>query len=225
MRTLARAAAGWFVVVLMSVPAAAQDVAPPSVVQAAGRALPAFLRGVQESRLPELGFPSRQAAETAVAGVAFQVHTIDPQRLLGADASVGVTDMAVATPQWQLLVMSGGEALATVTVAPIDGRWRGVAVGASGLASQLHDLVMRWPASQGYACRLVRVYQATSDIVGVWQAGRLRGVVPLASSRAALGLAPAFDPQDLHDGRELAAALRPLVSRGLRGSALRGGGR
>ncbi len=215
MRSLRHVVAVGLMLAVPALPAQAQDAPGAAIVRAGARALPEFLRPIQETHLPQFGFPSRDAADAAELGVAFQVHTVDPRRLIAAEASVGLTDLAVATPQWQLVVMSHGRARAVMTVAPLDGRWRGVAIGASGLAAQLHDLVERWPAARGYRCRLIRVYQAASDAVEVRQDGRLQGVVPLASSRAALGLTPAFDPQDLRDTRDMAAALRPLVAAGL----------
>jgi hypothetical protein len=186
--------------------------APPSEVLAAAEAgLPRFVRGLTDRSLAQFGFQSRAEAASPRVSQGFRIYTVDPADVLETPAAAGIDSLAVPTDLWQFLVTAGERTATLLTVGRVDGRWTAVSLGAAGLAGQLDGVLRAWPASAGYDCRVIRVYQAASDFVEISRGGLIAGVVPLTSARVALGLAPAFDPADLRDSRAVVEAIRPAV--------------
>jgi hypothetical protein len=188
---------------------------PAAVVSAARSGLAAFLSAGDRQGLMRLGFRRESEIDQAMLGEGFQVFTIAPDRLLKTGAADGPA-MAVGTSLWQFLVVSDHDARATLTIDRMNGEWLAVSLGASGVADQLMAMVRRYPTSTGFQLRLVRVYQASADLVEVSQSGTVAGLVPLVSARVALGLPDqAFDAADLRPWPEVAAGLRPVVARAM----------
>jgi len=197
-------------VVLAAGQAAPQGAAVPADVQAAAQTgLKTFL-GVDAGKgLDRLGLRTAADVASATIGDGFQVHLVDPDRLLGT-ADSDFDHVATPITQWQFLVVTGKGAAAMLTVDRVNGQWTAVSLGASGLASQIQSLMARWPRAE-YRLRLFRSHQAASDVMEVARAGKVLGAVPFQSGRVGLGAAGGFDPNDLWTVDRVVTRMRPVV--------------
>ena len=66
--------------------------------------------------------------------------------------------------------------------------YKTVAIGASGLAGELAQIEREFPPAEGHRLTLVRVFQATSELMIVEQEGQSEGVLALESARVSLEL-------------------------------------
>jgi len=206
-----------FVALQISVSVAA-DI-PADIKKAADEGINIFLKDPRMTGLQNLGFRSSSEKESAYAGEGFQIFTIPPDRLLNSSFSQDLSNLVVPTNQWQFLVNSNEGAKALLTVDIIDEKWTPVSIGAAGLAKELNMLLKKWPPSQGYQYRLIRVYQAKSDFIELSQAGQVKGIVPLSSLNAVLGgKKKAFDPTDILGSQQVLDTLRPVVQRNIQGA-------
>ena len=98
----------------------------------------------------------------------------------------------------------------------MDGIWQAVSIGSSGLAEQLKDVLQAWPRTERYNYRLIRVYQATTDLMELSLGKKQLGFVPFSSARISLDLKDrGFDPLERFSGEELLESLRPTVRNAL----------
>jgi hypothetical protein len=210
-----------FVILLMLVfqplPASSADGAPPAeVVSAAEKGMTVFVKGAEGKSLRLLGLSSAEKAQAAGLGQGFQVYAASPDGLLAGKASRTLDSIAEATNLWQFLVLTDGKAASLLTVDFFKGAWTPVSIGSAGLAAEMVALLNKWPASSGYGYKLIRVYQAKSDFMAIFQGANLVGIIPFTSARIAMGLEDtAFDPLDLHDSAGALVKLTPAVKTGL----------
>ncbi|AOZ49892.1 hypothetical protein [Chromobacterium vaccinii] len=156
-------------------------------------------------RLPD-GFPLSVADGRELAslrlGRGFPVYSVNPQRLLAADADL--SGLMAPTGSWRFVALSGSRPVGLVTVERLEGRWQAIAFGAAELAKNVEA------AQAGHAgqTRFLRVYQAQSDFLEVAQADGKPRFAALMSAREALSLEkqPA-----LLDGADLIEPLRAAV--------------
>ncbi|SUX55607.1 hypothetical protein [Chromobacterium vaccinii] len=156
-------------------------------------------------RLPD-GFPLSVADGRELAslrlGRGFPVYSVNPQRLLAADADL--SGLMAPTGSWRFVALSGSRPVGLVTVEKLEGRWQAIAFGAAELAKNVEA------AQAGHAgqTRFLRVYQAQSDFLEVAQADGKPRFAALMSAREALSLEkqPA-----LLDGADLIEPLRAAV--------------
>jgi hypothetical protein len=149
-------------------------------------------------------------------GKAFHVYTIAPYDILNEDLAQDIQSNATPTSQWQTMILKEGEAISLLTVDLVNEKWMPVSLGAAGLASQLSGILETWPESEGYDYRLIRIYQATSDIIELTQGGNLLGFIPLGTARVSIGLAEQeFNAQNLRTASEIIEVVQPIVEKNL----------
>lgn len=201
------------VIPLLALPVLAVGDAPPQgVVLAAEEGMIDFLRDASQVTLQNFGFDDQMDANQATLGPCFQIYTILPSVLLADDADQDLSSMAVPTDLWQFIVLDQERPAALLTVDSMDGIWQAVSIGSSGLAVQLSDVLQAWPQTERYNYRLIRVYQATTDLLELTLGKKLQGFVPFTSARISLDLKDhGFDPLERFSGEELLKSLRPTV--------------
>lgn len=156
-------------------------------------------------RLPD-GFPLSVADGRELAslrlGRGFPVYSVNPQRLLAADADL--SGLMAPTGSWRFVALSGSRPVGLVTVEKVEGRWQAIAFGAAELAKNVEAA----QAGYGGQTRFLRVYQAQSDFLEVAQADGKPRFAALMSARETLSLKkqPA-----LLDGADLIEPLRAAV--------------
>ena len=185
---------------------------PPEVISAAQQGIGTFVKAPQARNLHMFGFSTQQLINGAILGQGFQVFSISPAQLLAQGSSQELDALALPTNLWQFLIVTGGKPASLLTVDLFEGQWTAVSIGASGLATELASLLEAWPPSSGYRYRLIKVYQAKSDFMEIFQGEQTLGMVPFTSGRIALGLKDReFNPLDILDSREILTKLRPIV--------------
>ena len=187
---------------------------------AAQRDLSQFINHqLQRGAAPD-GFPldvqDLRALKDARIGYGFPVYTIDPDQLMHGRGSM--KSMARHAQQWRFVVLLGERPIGMATVEQHGGRYQTVAYGAAVLSKDLDALVAAHGNADRSNLRLLRIYQARSDLLEVETAGGTR-FAPLYSARASLPLqrADAFGRPTaaLADEAELLPALRAAVKRNL----------
>lgn len=149
-------------------------------------------------------------------GKVFHVYTIDPTDILIDDSAHDIQSDATTTSQWQAMILKDGKAISLLTVDLINEKWVPVSFGASELANQLSGILEIWPASKGYEYRLIRIYQATSDILEVTQGRNLIGFIPLGTARISIGLEQQkINTRNLRTSAEILKVIRPTVEQNL----------
>ncbi len=182
------------------------------VIEAAKEGMEVFIWNSNIKDLSPFGFSSQEEIDKARLGKGFQVYTIPPDRILGEGQSQDLTVMATPSSIWQFLILTEGKAVALLTVDRINSKWTPVSIGASGLASQLSMVMEAWPSHEGYHLKLIRIYQATSDFVGILLDTSVIGNIPLTSGRIAMDLERVdFNPLDLHESSDIIKSIRPIV--------------
>lgn len=206
-----------FVVVMLPSVVAAGGIPSTEVVIAAREGLTTFLHEINTQNLDRFGFYSQGDITGAELGMAFQVFTIPPDKILNYDPSISdLSSMIVPTNLWQFLIISYGNPKSLLTVDFFNDQWTPVSIGASGLAMQLSKIIEAWPASAGYQYRLIKVYQAKSDLLEISLGDQVIGIVPLLSARMALGFEKRdFDPLDLGNSRNILINLMPAVEKNI----------
>lgn len=193
---------------LLSLPglSASQRQDPPhEVVSVAAEGLPAFLQAIPPGEITHFNFISPRELEQATLGVPFQIHTIDPRDILKHDGHSPVADLVRPTDVWLVPVVVDDRFRTLLTVDRIDGVWRAVSIGASGLAEEWEALENTYPKQQGYELTFVRVYQAVSDFVLLDQPRHEDAMIPMRSASMVLGmprgeaLAPSSVIEDLRE--------------------------
>ncbi len=184
----------------------------PEIVNAAREGIKTFIKDTRIENLHRFGFLNQKEVDEATLGEGFQIFTISPDTLLKDETSQDLHLMAVPTTLWQFLIVTDGKAVSLLTVDYINNKWTAVSIGASRLAKQLSKFIETWPLSKGYHYRLIRVYQATADLIELSQEEKVIGIVPLRSGRIAMGLERKdFDPRDLYYSSNVLTKIRPVV--------------
>ena len=196
---------------------AADETPSPEVSLAATLGLRTFMGKIGSQNSLGFGFVSQTDITEAQLGPSFQIFTIPPDDILNYDPSISdLSSMIIPTNQWQFLIISQGSPRSLLTVDFFNDEWTAVSIGASGLASQLSKITEVWPASAGYRWRLIKVYQAKSDLVEISSGDKVIGIVPLLSGRVALGFEKQdFDPLDLQVSKNILLNLKPIVEKSL----------
>ena len=187
------------------------------IIAAAEQGIITFVKDPNMKNLNDYGFATKKDIDTAVLGKGYHIYTVNPDTLLNNE-TLDLGAMAVPTDMWEFLIMSQNKAVSVLTVAKMNDRWTAVSIGKTGMAEQVGNFIKKWPESKETSHRLIRIYQATSDLMELSETGKKKGFVPLTSSRAAMGLTKAdFDPSDVHDSKDVITQLRPAVRRNMEG--------
>lgn len=194
----------------------AGDIPSEEIKLAAKQGLVKILKDKRNNGFHRLGFKNEAEIASANIGDGFKIYTIRPEKLLNVPTLQDVRALVSPTGQWQFTVLVGGTAYALLTVDFVDGKWTPVSIGASGLAKELRDILEAWPASSGYEYRMIRVYQASSNLVELSRGGKVHGIIPLSSFlMASTGEVHAFDPHDVRNPEEVLEGLVPVVKRNI----------
>lgn len=143
-------------------------------------------------------------------GAGFHIHTIAPTFNTDIEA---LDTLATPTGHWRFLILSGNQPVGMLTVVNIDGHWQAVSIGGAGIAEELFQVMNRWPASEGYSYRFIRIFQARSDFIEISRNNRLSGFVPLTSSRISFQLPGQFDPATMMRNSEIFPQLKDIMSK------------
>jgi len=191
-----------FVFVSFSTPVLAEEI-PAEAKTAAEEGLKPLLEAIPVGELGYFNFTDQGEVDQAKLGGPFMIYTILPDEILNYAAGTDVKSIISATNIWLFPVVSKGEARTLLTIDFVDGNWRAVSIGGSGVAKQWADITkMDNSAVGGGIYKFVRIYQAASDFV-LMPAEDIGGtkmvLVPLESGRITLELKGegAYDPSEI----------------------------
>ena len=185
---------------------------PPEVVKAAADGLNSFLGVIPLDDLSHYGFSNKEELSKASLGEAIRVHTITPDKIIDYDPGKEFLTLVSQTKVWFFSVQSDGDIKTLLTVDMVDGKYKAVAIGSSGLAKQLNKIKKEWPESKGYNHTLVRIYQAKSDFIIVAKERTVK-IAPLESASLMLGVEKA--KMNLHEPSEIMFKLISPVQKNL----------
>lgn len=192
-----------------------EDKIPEPVSEAANSGLVPFLTCIPEQDLRHYGFSSKKEFADCSLEVPFKVYTITPDKILGFDGNTSLSSLISSTELWFFPITCGNQYRVLLTVDNVDDKWEAVAIGSSGLAGDLANIIATWPSSEGYNYKLVRVYQARSDFVAVFRDDET-SLVPLTSASMMLGVTRESDGKPKpHDYKDIMQRLMPIVSQSL----------
>ncbi len=158
-------------------------------------------------------------SKARIAG-GFEVNTIAPSAI--ASGRGDMRSMTQATGIWRFFVKVGSKPVGLITVERVDGNWKAVSFGGSGLSQELSDLVAEHGAANGANLRYIRVYQAQSDLLEVVSPTDLQTRYALLGSardslkaeiEATTGVKAEKDGNRLREAYELMQPLRNVVRR------------
>lgn len=209
----------WILLTILILPTSgiSDEPAPPAVIQAANDGLGLFLNAIPPQDISHYGFSSTEEMTHATLGNPFRVYTITPDKIMSYSREMKLSSLLSETNLWFFPVLCRGEVRTLLTVDLMDGRWKAVAIGSSGLAKELPIAWNKWPRSEGYDHKFVRIYQAKSDFVMVSKESTNK-MVPLTSAALALKLLDAKAERGYvsHDIPEVILSLQPLVQEALK---------
>lgn len=125
-----------------------------------------------------------QDLKDAVVSYGFALHTIDPAELLAGRSSM--QRMAKPTEQWRFVITLRDRPIGMSTVERHDGRFETTAYGAAVLAKDIDALAAFHGNADKSNLRLVRIYQARSDLLEVVAPDGRARFAPLHSARESL---------------------------------------
>jgi len=188
---------------------------PDNVNSAAQSGLQPFLQSVPTDDLQAYGIPAGVEFKDLTLGRYYHIHSVDPESW-GGNATLA--EISYPTSAWYIEVIYGELTCCLLTVDKINDSLRAVAIGASGLARELAEVEAEYPQSDGYALTLVRVHQATSDLMIAEREGHSEKVIGLESARISLKLGIAASSKHKSwDAEEITAkVIGVLQAKGLR---------
>jgi hypothetical protein len=160
---------------------------PDDVRKAAETGVYTYLESIPARDLQHYSFPPGSGFHGITLGAPYRVMTIHPQSLFNASGDEDIRTLLKPTGMWFFPILQDGEPRAILTVGLLDGQWQAVAVGRSGLAEQLHQMEERWSDDKGFVRILVRIFQATSDVLIIVTDDVVQ-TVPFESARISLEL-------------------------------------
>jgi hypothetical protein len=175
----------WLMLGISGAPASAQDV-PAAAKAAAQKGFRPLLKAIPAGELARFNFSNPDDVRQATLGEGFRVFTISPDLILNYDGRSSVQEMIRPTSLWFFPVVAGGQVRTMITVDMVDGQYRAVSVGGSGVAVEWARAQVKWPSSSGYTRVFLRIYQATADFVVVSDASQTK-MAPLPSGKTLLG--------------------------------------
>jgi hypothetical protein len=128
-----------------------------------------------------------QDLKNATIGYGFAVHTIDPPELLAGRGTMQA--MARQVNQYRFVIMLNERAIGMATVEKNNGRYETVAYGGAVLAKDLDAVAAVHGNADKTNLRLMRIYQARSDLLEVVGTDGRARFAPLHSARESLLLA------------------------------------
>lgn len=138
---------------------------PAEVKQAALDGLEPFLHSARAQDPAILGFHPDNGFDDITIGEPYRIMTVDPQTLLSFNGRDDLRSILRATDRWVFPVMQRGEPRSILTVGILRGEWKAVSIGSPQIAGELIGKERMWSDEKGYSRALVRVYQATTDML------------------------------------------------------------
>ncbi|UTH72716.1 hypothetical protein [Chromobacterium sp. IIBBL 290-4] len=189
-----------------------------AAANAARKGLAEFSKQVLSNKngnLPD-GFPLdvASASELAAArvGYGFPVYSVNPQKLMAADADI--SRLMTPTGSWRFIIYSGSKPIGLVTVEQVRGQWQAIAYGAIGLARNVEALQTAYGNAGRSNTRFLRVFQAQSDFLEVMpeQGGKPQFAALASAYESLLLKRQSGEPvAPLMDGAALMEPLRAAV--------------
>lgn len=186
---------------------------PEEVKKAARQGIKFFIADGNLHNLQRLGFETSHDIQSAELREAFQIFTILPEMILN-DRSEEDVSLATPTNQWQFIIAVRNQPKALLTVDLVNGAWAPVSLGSSQLAQELSDFHVASATSfPGFRYKVVRIFQAKSDLIELSQGAKVVGIIALTSILAATDerAAKGFYIRNLRRPHEVFSELRPLV--------------
>lgn len=147
----------YFLVVSIGINAQSERFA--EVYREAEASLIDYLEKIPEGMEHNFGFYNRNDFAAASIGKAYELFTLDDKFLINDRITI---DDIVSAREWLVTIMVGNEMRALLTIAEIQGVWRTVAIGSTGLAREIaaFEAYISDKSSTG---RILRIYQIQSD--------------------------------------------------------------
>lgn len=164
------------------------DEPPSTVVEAATKGLPFFLKAIPSGLIDQYGFADKREYEVAQLGKPYHLNTILPEAILNASSSSNIEYIISPTTQWYFPVVVNGEPRVVLKVDFIEGEWKAFGIGMSPLARDLASTNLEYPPSQGFEMTLVVIYQAGPIYCMLIKRGDECYFLPLGKGRSWLGL-------------------------------------
>jgi hypothetical protein len=176
------------------------------------------LNAIPEQDINKYGFSNIKEMDQATLGNPFRVYTLSPEKIINYQKSHNFSSAISPTTMWFFPVLCNGAAKTLLTVDFMGDEWRAVAIGSSGLAKQLGEVIKKWPESEGYGLKFVRVFQARSDLIALSHEGKVK-IKPLNSAEASmqLGKKGISTHERLYDTSEIMQKLSPVVIKNIKG--------
>jgi hypothetical protein len=162
-----------------------------------------------------------QELKDAVVSYGFAQYTVDPSELLAGRSSM--QRMAKPTEQWRFVITLRERPIGMATVERHNGRYETIAYGAAVLAKDVDALASFHGNADRSNLRLVRIYQARSDLLEVVSTDGQARFAPLHSARESLLLQQRSNKDGkqvstLLDESELVQPLRAAVKQNMEAS-------
>jgi hypothetical protein len=187
---------------------------PAEIIDAAQKGIDDFVKAEKANTNVSVTTSSIMMVEKGKLDLGFEVFTISPAAfMMGTDMNKLIT----STGLWRFVVVNNNQPVSLITVAPVEGKWRAVTLGASKLAVEVFKVLRKWPVEEGYNYRFVRVFQARTDLMQISRNGNPIGFVPLTSARMAFKIHGDFDPAILLASKEICEPLKKIVNDSLTG--------
>jgi len=156
---------------------------------AAQEGLNFFLESIPVGFEKYYGFENREEFSWAILGEPYQMYTIHPDNLIYERPAY--TNFIIPLEEWRFPVIYQGCMRTLLTVAKMNGEWKAVAIGGSGIASEL-DRLEKIYSFGGYRTKraLLRLYQIKADFIAICDdSQKLEDGMffPLQSARMAIG--------------------------------------
>jgi hypothetical protein len=160
---------------------------PEGVWKAANEGLRPFLNAIPPLNREIYGFPAGGDLEQITLEQPYRVMTIHPKTLYAFNRSDDIRTMLTATQMWLFPVVQRGRTRAILTIDQMNGEWRAVSIGCAKIADELRRIEQAWPNDLGFNRCLVRIFQATSDVMLVVK-DDVVDIMPFESARTSLRL-------------------------------------
>lgn len=186
-----------FVFSSFSAPISAEEI-PAAAKAAAKDGLLPFLKAIPSEELEYFNFADQNEVDQAELGDPFMIYTILPDQILNYAVGTDVESIITPTNVWLFPVVSKGVARTLLTIDFVDGNWRAVSIGGTGVAKQWDSIKGDSSLEGESVYKFVRVYQAVADFVLISDIPGSK-MVPLESARMSLGLEgkEAYEPSKI----------------------------
>ncbi|MBD3339023.1 MAG: hypothetical protein GF353_07935 [Candidatus Lokiarchaeota archaeon] len=160
-----------------------ERVAPDDVQQAAESGFKHFLDAIPANDLDHFGFAKGVDFNKVTLGRPFKVYQIVPELIQNHDSHAIMSSLLSPTKLWYFPLIYEREYRTLLTVDYIKNEWKAVALGSSGIASELNLVEQKF----GSEYLFVRIFQAASDFL-IFSIDGIQKIMPLESTKISLKL-------------------------------------